>query len=97
MGKANTPPFQLSAYMADDLVPVTKSDTNDIWGNTYAATGVSASKPCNGLLVGTAGTATVITAKGNTRTSIPLQAGFNPVRVKQILNTGTASDIWAIP
>lgn len=79
---------------ADDLVPVTKSDTNDIWGNTYSAAN---SRPCRGLLVGTAGTATVITAAGNTRTSIPLQAGYNPIRVTQIKNTGGASDIWAIP
>ncbi len=93
MGTTNTPPFQLASFMANDLVPVTKSDTNDVWGNTYSA----ASKPCNGLLVGTAGTATVVTAAGNTRTSIPLQAGFNPIRVKQVTNTGGASDIWAVP
>lgn len=48
------------------------------------------------LLVGTAGTATVIDATGVTSTSIPLQAGYNPISVQRVLNTGTAADIWAL-
>lgn len=75
------------------IVPVTKSNTLDVWGDTYAA---DSSRPCRGLLVGTAGTATVIDASGATRTAIPLQAGYNPIRVKQVLNAGTAADIWAL-
>lgn len=78
---------------ADTLTPVTKSDTLDVWGATYAQ---GTSRACRGLLVGTAGTATVVDASGATRTSIPLQAGFNPIRVKQVKNAGTAADIWAL-
>lgn len=64
---------------------VTKSDTVDIPGG-----------PTRGLLVGTAGTATVIDATGATRTDVPLQAGYNPLRVKRIKTGGTADDIWAL-
>lgn len=48
------------------------------------------------LLVGSSGTATVIDASGQTCTSIPLQQGYNPISVQRVLNTGTASDIWAL-
>ncbi len=96
MAKRSTPPFQLAAYQADDVVPVTKSATLDVWGGTYSDTNT---KPSNGLLVGTAGAADIITAAGNTRSNVPLQAGYNPLREKAVLTTGTssASDIWAIP
>jgi hypothetical protein len=53
------------------------------------------SGPCRALLVGTAGTATVIDAEGNTATSIPLQAGYNPIRVSKV-TFGTAADVWAL-
>lgn len=50
---------------------------------------------CRAILVGTAGTATVIDAEGNTSTNIPLQVGYNPIRVSQV-TFGTASDVWAL-
>lgn len=50
---------------------------------------------CRSLLVGTAGTATVIDADGNTATDIPLQAGYNPIRVTKV-TFGTAADVWAL-
>lgn len=50
---------------------------------------------CRCLLVGTAGTATVIDAEGNTSTNIPLQAGYNPLRLTQV-TFGTAADVWAL-
>jgi hypothetical protein len=50
---------------------------------------------CRALLVGTAGTATVIDADGNTATNIPLQQGYNPLRVSKV-TLGTASDVWAL-
>lgn len=53
--------------------------------------------PCRALLVGTAGAATVVDAEGNTATLIPLQAGYNPIRVKAVRATGlTAANIWAL-
>jgi len=67
---------------------VTKSDTVDV-------DKINGMWP-RALLVGTAGTATVIDATGATATSIPLQAGYNPISVRRVLNTGTASDIWAL-
>lgn len=50
---------------------------------------------CRALLVGTAGTATVIDAEGNTSTDIPLQAGYNPLRVSKV-TFGTAANVWAL-
>lgn len=51
---------------------------------------------CRALWVGTAGTATLIDACGNTCTDFPLQAGINPISVKQVTSVGTADDIWAL-
>lgn len=54
-------------------------------------------KTCRGLLVGTAGAATVIDGSGETRTLIPLQAGYNPISVQAVFSTDlTAADIWAL-
>jgi hypothetical protein len=50
----------------------------------------------DGLLVGTAGTANLMDEYGNTVTGVPLQAGYNPLRVKQVRTGGTADDIWAL-
>jgi hypothetical protein len=50
---------------------------------------------CRGLLVGTAGTATVVDAEGNTATNLPLQQGYNPLRVSKV-TFGSASDVWAL-
>jgi len=86
---------------ADDLIPITKSDTLDVFGNAKQNdTGLGGRGPwpsCRGILCGTAGTATVTMATGVKRASIPLQAGFNPIRVHQVWNTGGAADLWAIP
>lgn len=67
---------------------VTKSDTVDV-------AKINSQWP-RALLVGTAGTATIIDASGQTCTSVPLQAGYNPISVQRVLDTGTASDIWAL-
>ncbi|WP_143596259.1 spike base protein, RCAP_Rcc01079 family [Tistlia consotensis] len=49
-----------------------------------------------GLLVGTAGTANLVTEQGGVRSDVPLQQGYNPIRVLAVLTGGTADDIWAI-
>lgn len=49
-----------------------------------------------GLLVGTAGTATVTDADGNSVANIPLQAGYNPLQIQKLTALGTASDVWAL-
>lgn len=51
---------------------------------------------CRGLWVGTAGTATMIDAAGNTLTDFPLQAGLNPISITRVSTGGTADDIWAL-
>jgi hypothetical protein len=66
------------------FVPVTKADAN-------LTDGV-----CRGLLVGTAGTANLMDAKGNTRANVPLQAGYNPLSVLQVRTGGTADAIFAL-
>lgn len=70
---------------AAQIVPVMPDDENDL------PNGI-----CRALLVGTAGTATVIDASGVERTGIPLQRGFNPIGIKRVKAGGTASDLWAL-
>lgn len=66
------------------FAPVTKAD-NDLPGGT-----------CRGLLVGTAGTANLQDAEGNTHSNVPLQTGYNPLACKQVRTGGTAGNIWAL-
>lgn len=76
----------MSAYIARKIIPVTPSDT------VALPTG-----PTNGLLVGTAGAATIVEEDGTVRASVPLQAGYNPISVLRINATGlTAANIWAL-
>ena len=68
---------------------VSKSDTNYI-------PQVDGRWP-RGLLVGTAGAATLIDATGAECEGVPLQAGYNPISVQRINATDTAADnIWAL-
>jgi len=67
------------------LKPVTKSDSTDLPDGT-----------CRAILVGSGGTANIIDASGNDLAGVPLQTGFNPVRVSRVKTGGTATDIWAI-
>ena len=64
---------------------VTRSDTVDLPDGA-----------CRALLVGTAGTATLIDADGNTSVNVPLQPGFNPLSVTRVKTGGTADNIWAL-
>lgn len=72
------------AYLANKLVKITKANAN------------LSSGTASGLLVGTAGTANLMDADGNTLANVPLQAGYNPIRVMQVRTGGTADDIWAL-
>jgi hypothetical protein len=87
-----TPPRILQGAVSTDSAPgdylaaVTPDDSNDLPGGV-----------CRALLVGTAGAAKLTDAAGNVVTSVPLQAGYNPLRVKRVWSTGTtASTIYAI-
>lgn len=51
---------------------------------------------CRSLLVGTGGTATLVMASGETRTDVPLQVGYNPLRITQVVSLGTAADVWRV-
>lgn len=69
-----------------DVEAVTASDSADLPDGE-----------CKALLVGTAGAATLIMASGETRTAVPLQQGYNPLRVRRVFSTGLgASNIWAV-
>jgi hypothetical protein len=70
---------------ASRIVPVTRDDDHDL------PDGI-----CRALLVGTAGTATIVDASGAEREGVPLQQGFNPVGVARVKTTGTAANIWAL-
>lgn len=50
--------------------------------------------PARYLLVGTAGTATLVRGDGEVVSNVPLQAGYNPLVVKRVVSLGTASDVW---
>ena len=50
---------------------------------------------CRALLVGTAGTATLIDFAGNTAADVPLQQGYNPIRCTKV-TFGTVNDVWAL-
>ncbi len=72
-------------------------------GDTASATTIRAIaagtpfKTCRGVLVGTAGAATVTDAGGVVATLIPLQAGYNPISIQLVSATGlTAANMWAL-
>lgn len=71
---------------ANSVVPVTPSDSVDLpqgWAR--------------GLLVGTSGTAKITDGSGAIVTGVPLQAGYNPIRVQRVWSTGTtAAAIYAL-
>lgn len=73
-----------STAPAIEYIPVTKADADLPGGVT------------RGLLVGTAGTANLMQPDGTIRANVPLQAGFNPLCVKQVRTGGTSLDIWAL-
>ena len=71
---------------ANTVVAVTPADGADLPNGT-----------CRALLVGTAGNAKITDASGNASTSVPLQAGYNPIKVARVWSTGTtATGIFAL-
>ena len=76
----------MSGYIARKYAPVTPSNTTDLPGGF-----------CHGLLIGTAGVATLTEPDGTVRTGVPLQAGFNPIAALRVHASGlTAAGIWAL-
>lgn len=78
-------PHLASDASAGVWVLVTKNDSADL------PNGV-----CRGLLVGTAGTANLNDMRGGTTDNVPLQQGYNPLRVRRVRAGGTADNIWAL-
>lgn len=72
------------SFSPQKIVPVTKADS-DLPGGI-----------CAGLLVGVAGTLNVMDASGTTVTGVPVQAGYNPISVRQVRAGGTATNIFAL-
>lgn len=82
--------------MADRFSMYSTAPTSSATKIVAVSSGVDLpSGPCRALLVGTAGTATVIDTEGGTATNIPLQTGYNPIRVSKV-TFGTAADVWAL-
>ena len=68
------------------IVAVSANDSTDLPGGI-----------CRALLVGTAGVADIIDGEGNAVSGVPLQAGYNPIRVTRVKSTNlAASSIFAI-
>ena len=79
-------PRNASAPTIEAPVKVTKTDD--------AETVFRASRS---LLVGTAGTATLVYGSGATAEDVPLQQGYNPLGgVVRVATGGTADDIWVL-
>ncbi|KRQ99259.1 hypothetical protein [Bradyrhizobium valentinum] len=68
---------------------------NDPAGKYVKITSAQAFAECRALLVGTAGTATIVDADGDTATDYPLQQGYNPIRATKV-TLGTANNVWAL-
>jgi hypothetical protein len=78
---------------AGGAVAVTKSDTNDIWGVTYAA----GARPCRGLYIGGAGDVKVRMIDGSEPTFKNVPVGVLPVRATRLYSTGTgATEVIAL-
>jgi hypothetical protein len=67
---------------------ITKSDSTDI----AKVNGME----LRAIWVGTAGTLTFIDWTGQTITNFPAQVGLNQIKPVRILNSGTATDLWAL-
>lgn len=65
-----------------------------IFALSQASTPIATGIP-RALLCGTAGTFTGKDAMGNTITSLPLQAGYNPISVS-VWSGGTAANVWGL-
>jgi len=50
--------------------------------------------PARYLLVGTAGTATLVREDGVEVEDVPLQAGYNPLVTKQVKSLGSAANVF---
>ncbi len=71
---------------AEDYILVVPSDTVDLPEGL-----------CRGLLVGSAGAADLRNARGILREAVPLQLGYNPIRVKRVQSSNlVAGGIWAL-
>jgi hypothetical protein len=70
---------------ASRILPITPDDGNDLPGGI-----------CRALLVGTAGTATLVDASGAEHSGVPLQQGFNPIGVRRVKTGGSAVNLWAL-
>ena len=69
-------------HSARDVAPLTK--------------GAGSIPETRALLVGTPGTANIVTASGASRSNVPLVEGVNPIRITELLAGGTADNIWAM-
>lgn len=68
--------------------------SGDVVGLTKA-TGVDIRVP-RALWIGTAGTLNFVDTAGQTITNFPAQAGLNPIKIRQLTEGGTATDIWGL-
>lgn len=72
-----------AVWTSGDIVPLTK------------ASGVEIRVP-RALWIGTAGTLNFVDTAGHTVTNFPAQAGLNPIKIRQLSDSGTATDIWGL-
>jgi hypothetical protein len=71
---------------AEDALPVTPSDTNDLPNG-----------PCRALVVGGAGSLSVVTLAGEVRNLLGIPVGVLPLQVRRVRATGTvASNLTAL-
>ena len=77
-------PSPYATFTASFMAPVVKADADLPDG------------PAKRLLVGTAGTMTLMDEMGNIHVDVPIQQGYNDISVRQVRLGGTADNIWAL-
>lgn len=85
---------QGSTDAAKDVIPITASAANNVFGKPYTATVGGDARACKALLASELMTITCVTAAGVTRTAVPLSAGWNPLQVIQVIAI-SGGTLWA--
>lgn len=81
-----------SAY---DVIPITASAANNVFGKAYNAVNGGDARACKALLASAAMTITCVTAAGETRTAVPIPAGITSLQVIQVTSI-SAGTLWAL-
>lgn len=69
---------------ARDVIPITASSSNNVFGVAYNATSGGDARACKALLADAVATFSGVMSTGQTRTGVIVQAGVTPLQVIQV-------------